>query len=440
MTVLVDDQQVPAGLGVGDLVYRTPPNVRFVRAEGVRLWDEGGRPYLDAEAANGSASFGFDSFLLAEAASRCAAMPGLPSFCESVDRVDVLQRLNSRFETSLGGPGRVSVELGGAQGVEMAMRVVAANTGPGPVLVFEGGYHGRSPFTAHLSASHRYRANQPWPGPSVIRLPYPDCGSCPHRVVTGCNPACAASVRKLGTNDLFGVPGLDAVGGVSALVVEPLLNVGGCVLPDPVHLRAVVEHARSLGALIVVDEIFTGLHRLGPQWGAQLHGIDPDIVVASKALTNGITPLSCVWARDPLTSPSVFPPGSHSSTFAGNPFAIAVLSAVLDRWDAWADPEADMRAYASTLRSHLRVLDGLDSVRETSVVGAVARIALHTPSALRVRAAATASTDRPGLLLASTGMAPSVLAMHPPLVATDAELGEMTHVLATALEDVEHAG
>jgi 4-aminobutyrate aminotransferase-like enzyme len=427
---------VPGGLGAGDLVYRTPPETRMVRAEGVRLWDSTGRPYLDAEAANGAVSFGYDGTLVAEAARRCTALPGLPSFCESEPRVSVLQRLNHRFEAALGRPGRVSVELGGAQGIEMAMRIVAANRGRGPVLVFEGGYHGRSPFTAHLSASNRYRANQPWPGPSVIRLPYPDCASCPHRIGQACNPACTAAITRLGSNDVFGVPGPEAAEGVSALIIEPLLNVGGCVLPDSAHLRAVVEHARSLGALIVVDEIFTGMHRLGPEWGHQLHGIDPDIVVASKALTNGITALSAIWAREPLASPAVFPPGSHSSTFAGNPFAIATVDAVLDRWDAWPDPAARIADYAEDLATALGRLDGIDLVKRHSVVGALARVELRAPVAIAVRAAATAPADRPGLLLASTGMAPHVVALHPPLTATAAELTEMVELLTATLEEL----
>ncbi len=107
------------------------------------------------------------------------------------------------------------------------------------------------------------------------------------------------------------------------------------MLPDTNHPRRVVDHVRSLGGLIVVEEIFTGLHRLGPEWGFPLHSIEPDIVVASKALTNGVTPLSCMWAREPLAAPDVFPPGSHSSTFAGNPLALAVVDVVLDRWNRW---------------------------------------------------------------------------------------------------------
>ena len=427
---------IPDGVGVGDLVYRTPPDVRFIRSEGVRLYDTSGRAFLDAEAANGAAAFGFDSFLVADAAQRCGQLPGLPSFCESEQRVALLQRLNRRFERTAGRPGRVSVELGGAQGIEMAMRIVAAHRGNGPVMVFEGGYHGRSPFTAHLSASSRYRANQPWPGPSVIRLPYPECASCPHHTGRGCAPGCAEAITRLGTNDVFGVPGAGAPGGVAALLVEPLLNVGGCALPDSGLMRAVVEHARSLGALIVVDEIFTGMHRLGPEWGHQLHGIEPDIIVASKALTNGITPLSCVWARDPLADPALFPPGNHSSTFAGNPFALAVVDAVLDRWDAWTDPAADIATYASRLKAYLAPLLEIAIVSRVDVTGALARIKLHGPHAMRVRAAAAGPSERPGLLLASTGMAPAVLAMHPPLTASDADLAEIAEVLAATLREV----
>lgn len=394
---------LPAGVGAGDLVYRSPPDTQMVRADGVRLWDVAGRPYLDAEAANGAAALGYDASILADAAARCAALPGLPSFCESQQRAAVLGRLSDLFERSTGNCGRVSVELGGAQGIEMAMRIVAAHRGRGSVLVFEGGYHGRSPFTGHLSASNRYLATQPWPGPSVLRLRYPDCNSCPHRIGAGCNPACTASITRLGTNDLFGVPGPDAEEGVAALIFEPLLNVGGCVMPDPTHLRAVVDHARSLGALIVVDEIFTGMHRLGPTWGHQLHDLRPDIIVASKALTNGITPFAAVWARAPLADPQYFPPGSHSSTFAGNPFSLAVVDAVLDRWDALADPSSMVASYAAVLTDLLTGLERLDQVKATSVVGALARVELRGPVAMQVRAAATASNGRPGLLLASTG-------------------------------------
>ncbi|MGQ0839458.1 aminotransferase class III-fold pyridoxal phosphate-dependent enzyme [Actinokineospora sp.] len=431
-------REIPGRMVAGDLVYRTPPAAVFTRSNGVRLYDVDDREYLDGEAANGALTWGYDAEIVREACLRAMAMPGLPSFCESSLRISVIDRLADRFERAVGVPGRVAVELGGAQGIEMALRIVAAHRGDGPILCFQGGYHGRSPFTAHLSASSRYRASQPWPGPEVVRLPYPDCGSCPHRPLNGgCNAACASMVERLGTNDMLGVPGAGASRGVAALVVEPLLNVGGFALPDSGHLRRVADHVRSLGGLIVVDEIFTGLHRLGPEWGFQLHGLDPDIIVASKALTNGVTPFSCVWAREPLADPAVFPPGSHSSTFAGNPHSLAVVDTVLDRWAGWPGATESMAEFARELRTALEVVAKRDVVRSVEVVGGLARIELTGPHASAVRAKAARADQRPGLLLASTGMAPSVVALHPPLVTSVADIRLMAEVLDDSLKELE---
>jgi 4-aminobutyrate aminotransferase-like enzyme len=438
MTATIRTSEIPTSMAAGDLVYRTPPRVRFVRAQGIRLYDSDGRAYLDAEASNGALAWGYEPSIMREAAVRSVDLPALPSFCESELRVRVVSRLAQRFDAAVGVPGRVALELGGAQGIEMAMRIVAANRGGGQILAFQGGYHGRSPFTAHLSASSRYRAVQPWPGPEVVRLPYPDCGTCPHRPAVGCNTACSEVVERLGGNDVLGVPSATAAQGVAALILEPLLNVGGSVLPDSGHLRRIVDHVRSLGGLIVVDEIFTGLHRLGPEWGFQLHGIQPDIIVASKALTNGITALSAVWAREPLAAPDVFPPGSHSSTFAGNPHALAVVETVLDRWDGWPDAQAAVEKKGRHLHAALeRVCARRNLVTGVDTVGLLARVELAGPLAMRLRQIAAEPTHGEGLLLASTGMAPATIILHPPLVTSIEDLDTMVELLDRAVEELE---
>ncbi|MCX4542425.1 aminotransferase class III-fold pyridoxal phosphate-dependent enzyme [Streptomyces sp. NBC_01565] len=416
---------VPAFLSGGDFTYRWDPAPVFVRAEGIRLHDDQGRVYLDAEAANGTAGLGFDAALATEAARRVAAVPTLPSFCESALRLRVGRRLADRFEAATGAAGRVAFELGGAQGMELAMRIVAANRGNGPVVTFQGSYHGRSPYTAQLSADARYRELLGSGSLDVVRLPYPDCRRCPHRTASGCNPACAESAIRPGRESVTGVPAAGSPVPLAAFILEPLLNVGGMALPDSDHLRRLVDHFRSLGALIVVDEIFTGMYRTGPEWGFQLHGIEPDIIVASKGLTNGLSAFSCVWAREPLAAPDVFPPGTHSSTYAANPWSLAVVDTVLDRYEAWDDREGAVRALSARLTSMAEALAADHPViAAVQVVGAVARLELSGPYAPQLRAIATdrAATGKPGLLLASTGMAKDVLALHPPLITTEAEL------------------
>lgn len=427
---------IPENVIAADLVYRTHPGLRFVDAIGVILRDTNGREYLDGEAANGTLGLGYDESIIREAAAKVARLPALPSFCESELRLEVIGRIADRLDRAAGVHGRVAIDLGGAQGIEMALRIAAANRGAGPIIVYQGAYHGRSALAAHLSASSRYRATQPWPGPEIVRLAYPDCASCPASPGDGsCNRACALAVEQLGREET-GVPSADATPGIAALVIEPFLNVGGSVLPDSELLQRTVDHVRSLGGLIIVDEVFTGLHRLGPEWGYQLHAIRPDVVVASKALTNGATAFSCVWAREPLAHPDVVLPGSHSSTFAGNPFALAVVDTVLDRWEALA-AESMVGALGQTLQESLRPLARRDVVLSTTTVGGVGRVRLSGPYASRVRALATDREADYGLLLSSTGMTPDVLTLHPPLTTSTENIQLMASLLDHALDRLE---
>lgn len=205
------------------------------------------------------------------------------------------------------------------------------------------------------------------------------------------------------------------------------------VLPDPDLLRNAVDHARRQGALIIADEIFTGMHRTGPRWGFQRAGVEPDIVVTSKSLTNGGAAMSAVWAREPLADAAHYPPGSHSATFVGIPHALAVTEAVLNRWDAWEDVEADIHSLETGLRDRLRELAAAypDFITAVDAMGGTARIVLRGPLANQVRAACL--TAHPcGLLVASTGMAPDVINIHPPLVIGTAELDLMAEILDRA--------
>jgi len=407
-------QGLPRFLGAGDFTYRGGPVPRFVAGDGSRLFDADGRAYVDAEAANGTVALGYDPKIIEGASRATAALPALPSFCESDLRVKVAQRLETEVSRAVGAPGRISFEVGGAQGIELAMKIVAANRGWGPIVTLQGGYHGRSPFTGALSASARYRQPISVGAGEIVRLPYPDCERCPFGLTpVDCESVCVSYLRFLQA-DQSGVPDK-----VSALLFEPVLNVAGMAVPPAGYLQAAVEQFRASGALLVVDEIFTGFHRVGPRFGFELHGVEPDIVVLSKALTNGVAGLSAVWAREPLLDPEHFRPGTHSSTFSGTPFMLAVVDAVLDRFadrETWTARVSQLESSLGELVSEAATA-APDVVRATEAKGAVARLLLQTPSAWKVRTAALAgaASDAPGVLLASTGMSPDVVALHPPL-------------------------
>jgi 4-aminobutyrate aminotransferase-like enzyme len=426
--------QVPPYAGAGTLIYRAATVPRYVGADGCFLSDSAGRRYLDAEAANGTLPFGYRPDILTSALARCASLPALPSFCESELRLRVLRRLEAGFAAEFGIPGRVELDLGGAQGMETALRIAFSANGPGPVMVFDGGYHGRSAATSMLSSSWRYRDLLGAPGLDVARLPSPDCAGCAFRPAGGgCHDGCVAAVSSWGGGaSPYG--GAGARRPVAALIIEAMQNVGGMVLPDSGLLRAAVEHARAQGALVIADEIFTGMHRIGPRWGVTRHGIVPDIVVASKGLTNGAAAVSVVWAREPLAAPDRYPPGSHSATYIGIPHALAVVDAVLDLWDGWSDVRGDVDALERALG---RAVTGLaarhpDLVAAVGVCGATVRVVLAGPWAPRLRELCATSADT-GLLVAATGMSPTVINIHPPLVFGADEVGLMGSLLDQAL-------
>lgn len=429
-------------LAHGDLVHRHDAVPRFVGARGCRLIDDASREYLDAEASSGTANLGFDAGIVRAATERIANLPNLPAFCESPLRERVARRLADRLREATGRRGRIAFELGGAQGIELALNVVRRTTSRSQLAVLEGGFHGRSGLAAQLSASHRFRrVNGEWRLP-VVRLPYPD----PVRGRLGEPPgghatAALAYVDQLLTMDYAGVAVAGGDPDVAALVVEPILNAGGVVRPEPAYLRGVVDAFRAAGALIVVDEVFCGFHRTGPAWGFQHYpGLDPDIVVFGKALTNGVTPLTCVWAREPLMRPDRFPPGTHSSTFQTTSFALAVADVVLDRYDDWPEWPGQLAAVERGLRA---IVDELvrrcPTVLDGWAQGALGRLRLAVPEAARLaERALTIGEDDPvggvhGLLLSAPGMAPDVLGLAPPLTIGPDELEVLRALLVRLL-------
>ena len=110
----------------------------------------------------------------------------------------------------------------------------------------------------------------------------------------------------------------------AAFYVEPIQGTGGYVIPPKnffVDLKKVLDQH---GILLVVDEIQMGFYRTGKLWSIEHFGVNPDVIVFGKALTNGLNPLSGLWAREELINPTVFPAGSTHSTFNANPLGTAV--------------------------------------------------------------------------------------------------------------------
>ncbi len=429
-------------LAQGDFVYRHNPVPVFVKAHGSVMEDLDGHKYFCAEAANGTTGLGFDNTIIQDAIKKMEDIPSIPSFCETSLRLQVSSKLGKKIESITGKEGKVAFELGGAQGMELALRIAKANNKKSQFVVFEGGYHGRSIYTAQLSASHRYRAAMgDWRIP-VVRLPYPDyeqSGSTLDKKTW--KEQYIAYIKTLLTRETGGMIRKGTEQDVCALILEPLLNAGGIVKPDLDLIDFLVTEFRKAGALIIVDEVFTGFYRTGKMFGFQHYSFVPDIFVMSKAISNGITPLSCVWAQDPLLLPTHFTPGSHSATFINQPLGLAIADTVFDRYESWKTIDSDIKSLEKFLKSTIQeVVKTSPLVTSGFALGGVGRLLLKKDIAGKILdIASTIAWKDPvggvhGLILASTGMASNVIAFNPPLKMSKEDMKIMRILLLKTFE------
>jgi 4-aminobutyrate aminotransferase-like enzyme len=406
----------------GDFIYRHKPVPVFVESKGTYLEDSDGYRYLDAEAANGTANLGFDATILNDSLRKVSQIPSMPSFCETNLRLKVADRLVKLLKKATGDFGRIAFEIGGAQAVELAVKIVKSNSKKSQFAVFEGGYHGRSIFTSQLSASNRYRAFLGDARMPIIRLPYPDPSYLDPTDPEDFVDSALKQIRRMTTGEMGGIMSNNGRPDIAALIVEPVLNAGGIVKPPKRYFESVVKMFRELGAIIVFDEIFCGFHRSGPMFGFELYDVKPDLVILSKALTNGLVPLSCVWARNPYLLPKNFTSGTHSATFINNSLSLAVADTVLDRYGQWKDLPDQIDMVKNGLEQTVEIIKKVSSlVKSVDVIGAMARIELKKPIAGTIDDLAMVIARRNpvkgvhGAILASTGLAPHVIALNPSL-------------------------
>src|SRR5256712_211740 len=306
--------------------YPDPPKI-FERAEGHYLYDREATPYLDLQMWYSAASFGYGNPRLNAALMR--QLETLPQLAcqylhpEKIELAAAIARLNaSRF----GIDGRVHFNVGGSQAIEDSLKIVRNATGKNLVFAFMGGYHGRTLAASAITSSYRYRRRFGHFSDRAHFVPFPYCFRCPYdKKVEDCGLYCVQQFEKNFETEYNSF--WDAQAGeseFSAFYIEPIQGTGGYIIPPPEYFPALKKILEERKILMVDDEIQMGFDRAGKFWAIENFGVAPDIVVFGKAMTNGLNPLSGVWAREDLISPEVFPPGSTHSTFSSNPLGTAV--------------------------------------------------------------------------------------------------------------------
>jgi 4-aminobutyrate aminotransferase-like enzyme len=311
----------------GDTVHYLDPPKCFARSEGCYLYDRQGTPYLDLQMWYSAVNFGYGNRQLNDALTRqLETLPQLASqylHPEKIELAAAIGRLNaSRF----GVDGRVHFNVGGSQAIEDSLKIVRNATGKNLVFAFMGGYHGRTLAASAITSSYRYRRRFGHFSDRAHFVPFPYCFRCPYdKKVEDCGLYCLKQFEQNFETEYNSF--WDPKSGESefcAFYVEPIQGTGGYVIPPPGYFAGLRKILDERHILMVDDEIQMGFYRAGKLWAIENFGVTPDIIVFGKALTNGLNPLSGVWAREGLISPDVFPPGSTHSTFSSNTLGTAV--------------------------------------------------------------------------------------------------------------------
>ncbi|MFI9646938.1 acetylornithine transaminase [Streptomyces sp. NPDC052040] len=370
------------------------PRLPLVRGEGTRLWDADGTEYLDFVGGIAVNALGHAHPAVVRAvAGQIASLGHVSNLFIAEPPVALAERLLRLF----GRDGRVFFCNSGAEANEGAFKI-GRLTGRTHMVATEGGFHGRTLGALALTGQPgKQEPFRPLPG-DVTHVPYGDA------------QALAAAV----TED------------TALVIIEPVQGENGVVVPPPGYLKAARAITAATGALLVLDEVQTGIGRTGHWFGYQAHdGVLPDVVTLAKGLGGGL-PLGATVAFG--RAAELLRPGQHGTTFGGNPVACAAGLAVLDT--IAADGLLDnVKRQSERLREGIESLDHpmIDHVRGA---GLLLGIVLSEPFAQQTQQAAQDA----GLLV--NAPAPNVVRLMPPLNLGDDEVEAFLRALPGVLDAV----
>jgi len=326
-----------------------PLDIVLSRGEGCWVWDVDGNKYLDCLAAYSAVNQGHCHPRIVEALVEQSRKLALTS---RAFRSDLLGPFYEKI-TELSGFARALPMNTGAEGVETAIKaarkwgykVKGIPQDQAEILVFNENFHGRTTTIVGFSSEAQYRDGFGPFTPGFKLLPYGDADA----VAAAMNP------------------------NVAAILVEPIQGEGGIIIPPDGYLKRLRELTEEHNALLITDEIQSGLGRTGKMFAYEHEGIRPDMVILGKALSGGLYPVSVVLADDEVMD--VFRPGDHGSTYGGNPVACAVAIAALDVLvdEGLVEKSAELGAFA------LEYLAAIDSacIKELRGKGLWIGVELH---------------------------------------------------------------
>jgi acetylornithine/LysW-gamma-L-lysine aminotransferase len=362
----------------------------IVRGQGALLYDEQGREYIDCVGAQGVANLGHAHPAIAAAiAAQAQVLISCPEMFYNDRRADLEARLSI-----LTGMPRVFLCNSGTEAVEAAFKFARICTGRVEIVAAMRGFHGRTFGALSATWNKKYREGMEPLVPGFSHVPYNNLEKLSEAVTQN----------------------------TAALILEVVQGEGGVYPGSAAYLQGAQALCRERGAMLIIDEVQTGLGRTGRLFAYQHHGLEPDLVCVAKSLAGGV-PIGATLIGERLGE---IPTGSHGSTFGGNPLACAAALAALDVIESERLPEraAESGAY---LLERLQEINS-PQIREVRGLGLIVGIETRQKVAPYLQAL----TER-GVLALNAGM--TVIRLLPPLVITRPQLDRVVEALEEVLAE-----
>jgi 4-aminobutyrate aminotransferase-like enzyme len=335
--------------------YEEP--LALVRGEGEYVWDDQGNRYLDCFGGVLTVSVGHANPKVNEAIiEQVKTLQHTSTLYANKPQADLAEKL---YQIT---PGRLKKSFftnSGTEADDTAIHAAKLATNRHEIVVLRHSYSGRSA-TALTAVGHSTWRALPAQIAGIVHARAPYCYRCPLKLsYPECGLACA--------EDLEDVIMTTTTGEIAAFMAEPILGVGGFIVPPPGYFERAVEITRKHGGLFIADEVQTGWGRTGDKWfGIEHWDVEPDIITSAKGMGNGV-PIGMTTATPEVADKY---PGLTFSTFGGNPVSMAAALAVIRIIE-----EEDLRRNAAEVGAHLRA--GLDGLKEKhQVIGDVRGLGL----------------------------------------------------------------
>jgi acetylornithine/N-succinyldiaminopimelate aminotransferase len=378
--------------------FGTPQRV-LVRGEGCYVWDADGRRYLDMLGGLAVNALGHaHPLLVSTVTAQLATLGHVSNFFASAPQVALaerlLQLLGSGYDAPSAPTGKVFFTNSGTEANEAAFKI-ARRTGRPKIVAAEGGFHGRTMGALALTGKPSIREPfEPMPA-GVQHIPYGD----------------ADALRNAIDDD------------TAAVILEPVQGEAGVRAAPPGYLAAVREITAHHGTLLILDEVQTGIGRTGEWFAHHADQITPDVVTVAKGLGGGLPIGACIGLG---AAADLLGPGSHGTTFGGNPVAAAAGLAVLHAID-----RDGLLGNVRRVGRHL--VDGVQRLQHPLVTGVrgsglLLGIGLASPVAPKLAAAALDA----GIIV--NPVAPDTVRLAPPLILTTAQADEFLAALPKLLD------